>query len=150
MIWLVCIFPIPSACSKQESCDWRAVKALSRKALLCSFGEKYTKVNRKRVLRAQSPPLLHCFQVSWGQVPDVLHVLLDNPPFSTCLTRDLILRDDALRYIAHMMLIWAHLIAATRWSCSPQSLLSAGGRLQLQDKSFKISITSLMLSALSP
>ena len=31
--------------------------------------------------------------------------------------RDLILGDDALPYIAYVMLIWAPLIAATRWSC---------------------------------
>ena len=34
------------------------------------------------------------------------------------VTRDLILGDDALLYIADMMLIWAPLILATRWSCS--------------------------------
>ena len=30
-----------------------------------------------------------------------------------------------------VMLIWAPLISATRWSCRQQSLLSAGGALQI-------------------
>ena len=34
------------------------------------------------------------------------------------LRRDLILGDDALLYIAYVMLIWAPVIPATRWSCS--------------------------------
>ena len=32
--------------------------------------------------------------------------------------KDLILGDGALLYIAYVMLIWAPLIPATRWSCS--------------------------------
>ena len=38
--------------------------------------------------------------------------------------------DDALSTKPEM-LIWAPLVLATRWSCSQQALLSAGGRLQL-------------------
>ena len=37
-------------------------------------------------------------------------------------TRDLILGDGALLYIAYVMLIWAPLTPATRWRCSrPQA-----------------------------
>ena len=34
------------------------------------------------------------------------------------MDRDLILRDDALLYIAYVMLIWVPLIPATRWNCN--------------------------------
>ena len=44
--------------------------------------------------------------------------------------RDLILGDSALN-TNPVILIWAPFIPATRWSYSQQSLLSAGGRLQL-------------------
>ena len=45
-------------------------------------------------------------------------------------SRDLILGDDALS-TKPVMHICEPLILATKWSCSQQSLLSAGGRLQL-------------------
>ena len=38
-------------------------------------------------------------------------------------TRDLILGDNALLYITYVMLIWAPLIPATRWSCSRSQLI---------------------------
>ena len=46
------------------------------------------------------------------------------------------------------MLIWAPLIPATRWSRSQQSLLSAGGRLQLQLVSGKRGVHVSMIHAL--
>ena len=44
--------------------------------------------------------------------------ILERPPLS--ITRDLLLyhRDDALVYIAYVMLIWAAPIPADRWHCS--------------------------------
>ena len=57
--------------------------------------------------------------------------------------------DDALSNIL-VMLIWAPLITFTRWSCSQQSLLSAGGLLQLHlvagIRGSQISITKGMYS----
>ena len=49
---------------------------------------------------------------------------------STCRSKDLILGDGALS-TKPVMLIRAPIIPATVWSCSWQSLLSAGGQLQL-------------------
>ena len=62
--------------------------------------------------------------------------------------------DDALS-TKPMVLIWAPLIPATRWSCSQQSLLSTGGQLQLHlvagIRGTQISITYAMYrNALSP
>ena len=70
------------------------------------------------------------------------------------LSRDLKIGDDALS-TKPVMLIWAPLIPATRWSCSQQSLLSVGGRLQLHlvagIRGAQISITQVMYrSASSP
>ena len=67
--------------------------------------------------------------------------------------RDLILGDDALIYIAYVMLIQAPLIPATRWSRSRPPADSNDCWLQLHlvagIRSAQISITVLVLSASS-
>ena len=67
-------------------------------------------------------------------------------------TRDLILRDDALLYVAYVMLIWAPLIPATRWSCRRPPADSTALQLHLVAgiRGAQISIMGLVLSASSP
>ena len=69
------------------------------------------------------------------------------------IDRDLILGDDAPLYIAYVILIWAPLIPATRWSCSQPPADSNDCRLQLHLVAWtmdaQISITGLVLSASS-
>ena len=51
--------------------------------------------------------------------PPTPHPPTPNPsPIPLPLTRDLRLGDDALLYIAYVMLIWAAPIPANRWRCS--------------------------------
>ena len=55
------------------------------------------------------------------------------------IDRDLILGDNALLYIAYVMLIWAPLIPATRWSCSTLDCRYRGFRFKsVEDSLCKI------------
>ena len=64
--------------------------------------------------------------------------------------KGLIFREDALQYIAYVILIWAPLIPDTRWSCHRPPADINDCRLQLHlvagMKGAQISITSLVLS----
>ena len=88
----------------------------------CSFGSTPHAPPQNRTARAQAA-------AGMGHLPTWPAVALLVVVVVVVLVRDFILGDGALLYVAYVMLIWAPLIPATRWSCSLTPWWGGGGNL---------------------